>query len=280
MSHLKVESKNAKPISFLRWAGSKQRHLPRLSNYFSSDFKRYHEPFLGGGNVFLNLVDSEKESHLSDLNPDLVNCFKIVKSFPNQVIERLGEYKNTKQDYINERHKVYQDPIKSAAKFIYINRTCFNGIYRVNSKGIFNVPYGYRRNVDLVTEKNIHEISRRLRNSNLYCSDFSERLREVASGDLVFLDPPYTTAHQNNGFIEYNQKIFSWDDQENLKNAILQIASIGAYFVLTNAAHESIRELYKDFGNPTILDRFSLIGGKGAKREKVQEFIYSNVGEF
>lgn len=263
--------------SFLRWAGSKQRLLNILEPYLQKDFNNYHEPFLGGGNVYLNLISENKKSYLSDLNKDLVNCFSQIKTNVKAVIHELRRYQNTKEEYLEERNHIYNCPIKNAAKFIYINRTCYNGIYRVNSQGLFNVPYGYRENVDLITKNKLIEVSSRLRNATIFHGDFTKSLRYIKKNDLVFLDPPYTTAHQHNGFIEYNQKIFSWTDQERLADFIQLIVEKEAFFLLTNAAHKSIEKLYKSYGKPVTIDRYSLIGGIGAKRNKVNEYIFSNI---
>merc|ERR1711974_234277 len=165
-----------------------------------------------------------------------------------------------------------------AARFIYLNKTSYNGIYRVNKKGKYNVPYGYRKGSNLYEFDNMLRLSNLLNdNVNSFSGDFDLVRENLQPRDLVFIDPPYTVAHENNGFIEYNQSIFTWEDQERIANLLEHINTIGAYFIMTNAAHESIHELFQQFGTRKIVQRHSVIGGNGATRNRVNEYIYSNI---
>lgn len=266
-----------KPV--LRWAGGKTWFLQELHNYLPKEFNNYHEPFLGGGSVFIYLKSSgiiENRSYLSDLNLQLINSYNIIKSKPNELIECLKKYQNNSDTYYRLREKECDNNVEKAAIFIYLNRTSFNGIYRVNLKGKYNVPYGNRNLVQLFDFENILNLSKSFVNAFFSTKDFHEALERVEEYDLVFLDPPYTVAHENNGFVKYNQKIFAWEDQIRLKNSIDELNEKNVSFILTNAAHESINKLYNGIGIKSILKRPSLIGGKGAKRSIYNEFIFSN----
>jgi DNA adenine methylase len=262
---------------FLRWAGSKVRLLEEISRFIPKHYNNYHEPFLGSASVFLKIKPSQK-AYLYDLNENLINTYIQVRDNVDEIIRALKKLKNNEEDYYAIRMRKCKTNITKAAQFIYLNKTCFNGLYRVNpNNGNFNVPYGYRKNVDLITEVNLRAVSEALQGVYLKSQDFDMSIHKIKPNDLVFLDPPYTVAHELNGFVEYNQKIFSWEDQIRLSEYIKLIDKIGAYYILTNAAHLSIRKLYSGIAKPSIVERFSLIGGKNAQRGKVKEYIFTNL---
>jgi DNA adenine methylase len=164
-----------------------------------------------------------------------------------------------------------------AARFIYLNRTCFNGLYRVNLKGEFNVPYGFKNYRQLFDFNKLRRVSKLLKPTILRCYDFSASLEHVKSGDLVFLDPPYTATHIVNGFTKYNEKLFTSQDQERLASFVREIRKRGAYYILTNSRHDSIRELFGKIDTPVIVTRASVIGGKRARRGIIEEYVFTNV---
>lgn len=260
---------------FLRWAGGKRWLLKSIDKFMPADgFNDYHEPFVGGGAMFFHL--KKNQAFISDLNEELIACYFAVKDDAKKVIEYLEGFGMSKEVYYQIRKSRPKGFYNQAARFIYLNQMSFNGIYRVNSKGEYNVPYGYRENFQFNYE-NLLQAGELLRDVILSHEDFEHIIDNVKAGDLVFLDPPYTVAHNNNGFIEYNQKIFSLKDQERLSKVINEIKEIGAYYILTNAAHETIREIFS-IHNDTIteIQRSSLIGGASAKRGKYAEFIITN----
>ncbi len=271
MSQLEI---NTKP--FLRWAGGKSWLIKHLSSFIpQSGYNRYHEPFLGGGSIFFHLKPNR--AFLSDLNQDLIETYSQIKNNVSSVIDELKKFENTEECYYQLRQAQFEDNAANAARFIFLNQTSFNGIYRVNLKGEYNVPYGYR-NKDFIDEKNLLLASRSLKNCTLLYNDFTDSLANIKKNDLVFIDPPYTVTHNNNGFIKYNKNLFDLDSQFRLSKYIDEIKQRDAYYILTNAAHEEIEKIfYKDGDKVLKLNRASLIGGKNAHRGQYSELIVTNV---
>lgn len=272
---LTTERTQLKVSPFLRWAGGKNWFIKFIEQQLPNNYKNYHEPFLGGGAVFFSLLTKER-SYLSDLNSELIETYIQVRDNVEKVISQLYSFKNTEDHYYAIRDTVYKEEYQKAAQFIYLNMTSFNGIYRVNRQGKYNVPYGHRLTIDYIQEDLLRLASKKLKKSILKSQDFEQSLKKVNKGDFVFIDPPYTVAHENNGFILYNQKLFSLDDQYRLADSLKTLNKIGAYFIMTNAYHEKIKEIYKDVGSFVFLQRKSLIGGKGAKRVDIKEYIIKN----
>jgi len=261
---------------FLRWAGGKTWLLNKLSTHIPFSYNNYHEPFLGGGSVYF-FLNPNNLSFLSDSNDELVNTFIQVKDNIDDLIKELKEYKNTIDHYFLIREKSYRDKVKRAARFIFLNRTGFNGIYRVNLKGKYNVPYGFKDYKYLFDYNLFRSASKCLKATNISSGDFELTIKNIHERDFVFIDPPYTVSHIKNGFIKYNEKLFSWEDQERLANYINQIKEKGAFYVMTNAKHDTVENLYAQIETPISINRFSVIGGKYAKREPIQEFLFTNV---
>lgn len=266
------------PMPFLRWAGGKTWLIKLWKDIVKEkNFNNYIEPFLGGGSIYFSL-EHNHTAILSDINEELINTYKVVKEYPEELLNILSTYENTKEFYYYLREKKASTKIERAAIFIYLNKTSFNGLYRVNKNGKYNVPYGNRRNVDFGKQK-ILIASKVLKDAILLNGDFEKTLQYVHEGDLVFLDPPYTVSHNNNGFIEYNKNLFSLDDQYRLKDYIEKVKDKGAYCILTNAAHETIKEIFECKDTIYEWQRNSLIGGKGAKRGLISEYIFTNISK-
>lgn len=271
---VEVDEQKAKP--FLRWAGGKKwlhKHINSLLP--TAGFNNYHEPFLGGGAMFF-CIQPKNHAFLSDVNEDLISTYQALKEEPNEIVKELRKYKNEEAFYYDMREKKFTNPIRLAAKFIYLNQTSFNGIYRVNLKGEYNVPYGYRTK-DFIDVENLLQVSRVLQTANIFQGDFESSKKNIKKKDLVFLDPPYTVSHNNNGFIKYNQKLFSLEDQYRLSNVIDTIKSKGAYYILTNAAHAVIADIFEKGDRRIELNRANLIGGVNAQRGHTTEYIFTNV---
>lgn len=273
-------TENIKPVKpFLRWAGGKTWFTKYIANYLPKKFDNYYEPFVGGGSMFFYLKSKgyiKKKAFLSDTNSELINSYKILKNKPQELFLLLQTHIDNEDEYYRIRNTEYKDPIEKAAQFLYLNKTSFNGIYRVNKNGKYNVPYG-KRNLELLYNfEHLRNVSRALKNTYLSAQDFKSRCESVGENDFVFIDPPYTVAHENNGFVQYNQSIFSWNNQIELSKLTMSLDKKGAYFLVTNAYHDSIKEIYTIGSQEKIL-RASTIGGLGAKRTKYKEIIISNI---
>lgn len=261
---------------FIRWAGGKRWLVPFIEELTRTlTYKNYYEPFLGGASIFFSL-NPPKHIYLSDINAELIDTYAAIRDIPDDVIHALQLLQNTEKDYYIIRESEPKDLAHRAARFLYLNQTSFNGLYRVNNQGKYNVPYGYRKKLSYDVER-IRNASAKLQGVKLECSDFAARKYRIKTGDLVFLDPPYTVSHNQNGFIKYNQKLFSIKEQYRLSAYIDYIRKKGAYYVLTNAAHDTIFEIFDKGDRVITLDRNSLIGGKNSKRERISEYIFTNI---
>lgn len=254
----------------LKWAGGKRWLARSYAWLFPETFDRYLEPFFGGGAVFFALKPGR--AVLSDKNARLVRTYQALRDDPDGVSRALEGYAARHSDafYYVARANPEPDEVREAARFLYLNRTCWNGLYRVNLKGEFNVPRG-TKNVVLIPSDDFDGVSKLLQQSSLNTCDFNETVSQAGKGDFVFIDPPYTVAHNNNGFLKYNQDIFSWSDQKRLKDEAVAAAGRGASVLVLNAHHESICELYAEVGTPHVVKRHSIISGASAHRKGVEE---------
>lgn len=258
---------------FIKWAGGK-RWLTENKQFKLPPFSgRYFEPFLGGGAVFFHLTPTR--AILSDANPRLIETYVAIRDDWKRVNDILKTMQrlHSKDYYYEERGRIRKKPHTRAAQFLYLNRTCWNGLYRENLSGKFNVPIGTKKQV-ILPDDDFEKSSNILQNAELFSSDFEEILIDAGKEDLVFLDPPYTTAHNTNGFVKYNQKIFKWDDQIRLRTCVGAARMRGATIVLTNANHSTIKELYSDIGTPEIISRRSVISGSSSARGMTTELVY------
>lgn len=259
---------------FLKWAGGKRWFVERYSDLLPDFNGIYIEPFLGGGSVFFHL--SPDTSLISDSNPRLIECYRQIRDNFCKVFRLLKEHQKRHgvSHYYEVRSHYYDCEVERAAQLLYLNRTCFNGLYRVNKKGRFNVPIGTKDKV-IDKNENFADISEALSGAELRACDFEETIDRANSGDFVFVDPPYTVKHNFNGFLKYNEKIFSWDDQIRLRDAIVRASKRGAKVLLTNAAHASVAELYDGIGEQRVVKRSSVLAGKSNARGSVEELIVS-----
>ena len=261
---------------FLKWPGGKRWLISKYSMIFPTEYNTYLEPFLGGGSAFFYLTP--KQAIVSDINRDLINTYQIMRNSPVELSNILIKHQenHSAEYYYKIRNEVSQDTIERAARFLYLNRTCFNGMYRVNHDGIFNVPIGTRsrfvEDIDL-----FEQYSQVLKKAHIRSQDFTETIRQAGDKDLVFADPPYAIASKQNSFIKYNDKLFSWKDQSRLLKALVKARDRGALVICTNAFYPQLKEMYErnDFYTYS-LNRFSSISGNSAGRGSLEELLITS----
>lgn len=275
------EQTHPSPAPFVKWAGGKRLLLSSLVDHLPSieSGRRYSEPFLGGGAMFFAL--RPERALLSDLNAELIEVFHAVRDDVEGVIEALRPMTNDKDIYYAARRSRPRKPATRAARFIYLNKTCFNGLYRVNTKGEFNVPFGrHGRNLVVCDESQLRAASRTLSGVDLEVSDFGPIARRTRAGDLVYFDPPYTTAHTNNGFIEYNKRVFSWEDQRRLAKVAATLVKRGVRVAISNADHPAITALYSDkCFEVHRISRASTMAGNSKHRFSATELLVVGGGD-
>lgn len=264
-------------MPFLKWVGGKRWLIESGQLELPKKFGTYIEPFLGGGAVFFAL--RPQKSILSDANQKLIEAYSVLREDAERLQSLLSDHaaKHSDAYYYEMRAARFDCIAERAAQFVYLNRTCFNGIYRENLAGKFNVPRGTKDSV-LMDNDNFPAWSKCLENSKILHADFEEAIDQAGSGDLIFADPPYTVRHSNNGFVKYNKKIFSWDDQKRLANSLRAAANRGASFILTNADHASIRELYGEFQMRPV-SRRSVISASSKGRSRTTELLVTSITE-
>ena len=261
---------------FLKWAGGKRWLIPKLLDKLPT-FNTYYEPFLGSGGLFFAL--EPKRAVLSDTNPELINCYRCVRDHCQEIIRVLKRLKPNKTVYYQVRDELYcrGDKIKRAAYFIYLNKTCWNGLYRVNLEGHFNVPVGrVNGSVQVFDPEQLVVASHLLKRAKLKCCDFQASVEDIQSGDLVYFDPPYITTHLNNGFIKYNSKLFHHSDELRLARVAYYLAMKRVSVVLSNAAHPLIRQQYDGPFFKAEIRRTSTIAADAARRSKFTELLITS----
>jgi DNA adenine methylase len=255
----------------IKWAGGKRRLLADIRQVSPDNFDRYFEPFFGSGALFFSILP--ENAQLSDANSELIEMYTEVRDNVEGVIDALRRLHNSEEDYYKVRSASPRTSATKAARFIYLCTLSFNGIYRQNLKGEFNVPYGYKTHLKHYDTEHLREVSGHLQDRVIIHEDFEEAVEGAQEGDFVYFDPPYTVAHNNNGFVKYNAKIFSWDDQKRLAQTALRLKELGCHVVVSNADHQSIRELYPDFEVHEI-ERFSVMSASSEFRRPVRECLF------
>ena len=258
------ELSNVKPI--LKWAGGKTQMLNSIIPRMPKQYKKYVEPFIGGGALFFNITPDK--SVISDSNPELINLYNQLAYHCEEVIDILSLYKNDEEFYYELRSKDWLEcePIEAAARTIYLNRTCYNGLYRLNKKGLFNTPFGKYKNPNICNSERLRIASEVLKHTHIICGDYLEALKEFAeSGDFVFLDPPYVPISDFSDFKRYTKEQFYEQDQKNLADEVKRLVDIGCHVMLTNSNHPLVHELYAPY-NIEIVQTKRNINSNGNKR--------------
>lgn len=269
----------------LKWAGGKRQLLSEITAHFPEDYKSYHEPFFGGGAVFFH--EEPDKGSINDINSRLVNFYKVVKQHPEALItenekhEHTDDYYYAARDEFNALHKQdeqsKQDRIREASLLLYLNRTCFNGLYRENQSGEFNVPIGNYANPDWVQARRIRDVHEALQGTDIYNEDFTY-VRERASDEhLVYCDPPYKPVSTTASFNDYHEKGFDQEDQRRLRDLAVELNEQGAHVVLSNSP--PVAELYEPYDDfsVNVVGATRSINSDGDNRGEVAEIIISNV---
>lgn len=238
--------KSQKP--FLKWAGGKSQLISSLFPLVPINFSKYIEPFIGGGALFFAI--NHHQSIISDSNEELIITYKMVRDNVFSIIELLDSYQNDETFFYTIRswEPTELSHIERAARLIYLNKTCFNGLYRVNKKGEFNVPYNKRHGANFYNKETLISASKTLKDTKIYHSDYKEVLGNFAEkDDFIFLDPPYQPVGKYADFKRYTKEFFYEQDQIELAEKFYDLVNLGCKVILTNSAHPFILDLYKDF---------------------------------
>lgn len=259
----------------VRWAGSKRKLIDRIEPYFPESFDRFVDPFLGSASVALHV--RAPAAVLSDNCSELVETYKAIRDNPGKVIAHLEPLKIGKRLFYKIRKTRSTDRFARAAEFIFLNKACWNGLYRVNKSGEFNVPYGAPRSPFVFNQDDLENFAAYLSRArvSLTTRDFAKTLKHCRAGDFVFLDPPYVTQHNHNGFADWNENIFSWADQVRLRDEVARLDRLGVMVMMTNANHRSIRDLYQGF-NQFEFSRYSTLASNALKRKITEELVVTN----
>lgn len=266
-----------KPV--IKWVGGKRQLLTEIKKHMPLQFNTYFEPFIGGGALFFDL--KLEKSFINDYNKELTNLYQIIKTKPKELIKDLKIHQNTSEYYYEiralDRDEKYKklSKIKKASRFIFLNKTGFNGLYRVNKSGQNNVPYGRYINPNYIDEDNILACSEFLQSATISSGDFEGIKEHVKKGDFVYFDPPYVPLNETSSFTGYTDKGFDEDMQFRLKELCDYIDSIGAYFMLSNSYTKYIEDLYSGYKLITVQANRAL-NCKANGRGKINEYLVIN----
>ncbi|MEH7223423.1 DNA adenine methylase [Bacillus sp. JJ1566] len=285
-----------KPV--VKWAGGKRQLLDEITNYLPVEFNprinTYFEPFFGGGALFFHI--KPQKAFINDVNTELINLYQVIKHKPEKLISELINHKqralNNESEYYyllrdwdrKETYNQREDYVR-AGRFVYLNRTGYNGLYRVNSKGQFNVPFGKYKNPDVIIEETIKDVSIYLK-KNYYCGrrkgititnqDFAESVLKLAKkGDFVYFDPPYDPVSETATFTAYDKGGFGRREQKRLKSIVTILSARGCYVMVSNSSTDFINSLYEGFEIVPVKANRS-INSQGSKRGKVEEVLIMN----
>jgi DNA adenine methylase len=263
---------SSEPRPFLKWVGGKGQLLSQLQPLLPESWGTYHELFLGGGALFFALQPAQ--SVLSDVNPALVNVYRMVRDRPDDLIALLAAHQAAHgPDYYYQVRAQHELPeLEAAARLIYLNKTCYNGLYRENSKGQFNVPIGRYKNPTVCNPIDLHLASKALANTDIQVGDFMSHPGRQESGDLVYFDPPYYPVSETSNFTGYSRFGFGAEDQIRLRDRVIELADRGVKVMVSNSDCLFIRDIYQGFRIETI-EAGRSINSNATKRGKVNEVV-------
>lgn len=276
-------TKKAKP--FLKWVGGKGQLLSQFESLFPEKFNSYFEPFIGGGAVFFSI--NPKKAYINDINKTLTQTYIHIKDNVDMLIKSLKKLEDDflkkdevarKEFYYDLREKynsLSHEDFEKSLYFLFFNKTAFNGVYRENSKGGFNVPMGNYKNPKIVDENNLTEVSKILSNTKITSGSFVDAVKNAKAGDFVYFDPPYHPLSETSSFTSYSKDSFSKDDQIKLRDLFIELDKKGVYVMLSNSSSPFIQEIYSGYRQiPVYASR--MINSKADKRGKISEVVIVN----
>ena len=287
--HQKTASVKPYPIPFVKWAGGKRKLAPLLIETFPIEFdpekNRYFEPFIGGGALMFalgqpggKLIVPGKSLFINDMNPELTNTYEVIRDNVSALIKELEvlSKKINEKTFYDIRSTVPRSKVARAARFIYLNKTCFNGLWRVNSKGEFNVPFGKSKNPSLFVEENLRACSKRLKGSTITNVSFEKAVSKARKGDLVYFDPPYIPLSASASFSAYAKEGFGMNEQELLAETIGKLNSKGVYVLLSNSDTPLTRKIFRKSLTLRKVLMSRSISSSGSTRKPVYEVLGMN----
>lgn len=280
----KAIQKNILIMPVVKWAGGKRQLLEKIRESLPKQFSTYYEPFFGGGALLFDM--QPQKAIINDLNGDLISAYEVIKNNSDKLLEILKEHEElNNEEYFYtvrdmDRKSIEYSKltnIEKAARLIYLNKTCFNGLFRVNSSGQFNTPYGRYKNPNIVNEPIIKAVSKYFNENEIkiLSVDFELAIKDTKEGDFVYLDPPYDPISNTSSFTGYNEIIFNKSEQERLKKVCDELNKKGVKFLLSNSATDYIKDLYKDY-NIEIVKAKRSINCNGLKRGDIDEVLVRN----
>lgn len=276
---VELEQLNQITYPIVKWVGGKRQLMFELIKNVPQNFKRYYEPFIGGGALFFEL--QPQNAYISDMNEELINLYSVVRDNVYELIHDLYKHEISKEYFLEirnlDRTEKYKNlsNVERASRFIYLNRTCFNGMYRVNSKGEFNVPFGNYKNPRIVDESNLLNCSELLKKTEIKCADFSEILNFVQKGDFIYFDPPYVPLSETSSFTSYTKDGFDIDMQFKLREVCDELNSMGVKFMLSNSDTKLVNELYANYEIKKVFASRQ-INANADGRGKITEVLVKN----
>lgn len=274
-----LEQLKSETYPIVKWVGGKRQLMFELLKNMPKSYNRYFEPFIGGGALFFEL--QPESAYISDMNEELINLYSVVRDNVYELIEDLSKHEISKEYFLEirnvDRTEKYAElsNVERASRFIYLNRTCFNGMYRVNSQGQFNVPFGHYKNPRIIDENNLLNCSELLKKTEIKCADFSEILTKVQKDDFAYFDPPYVPLNETSSFTSYTKDGFDIDMQLKLRDVCNELNSMGVKFMLSNSDTKLVNELYANYEIKKVFASRQ-INANADGRGKITEVLVKN----
>ena len=274
-----LEKLEKETYPIVKWVGGKRQLMFELLKNMPKSYNRYFEPFIGGGALFFELQPNN--AYISDMNEELINLYTVVRENVYELIADLSKHEVSKEYFLEIRNLDRTDEYKNlsnvqrASRFIYLNRTCFNGLYRVNSQGQFNVPFGNYKNPRIIDENNLLNCSELLKNTEIKCADFSEILTKAKKGDFIYFDPPYVPLNETSSFTSYTKDGFDMDMQFKLREVCDELDSMGVMFMLSNSDTKFVNELYSNYEIKKVFASRA-VNANAEGRGKITEVLVRN----